>query len=218
MSKATKGSQFHLQNIVNRFPGVLDAPLGLGEIEWVSPLVSASYKEYQDGDFLTQLGVAPPLVPLNTFWPNNGPVWDALGKAPNGEVILVEAKSHISEMFSECGASDPASISLIQKSLDDTKKALKAKSDRDWTKPFYQYANRLAHAYLLNDLNKVPTRLVFLDFVGDTVMNGLATKAEWEAALQVVHEALGITGHVPRYVKHIFVDVSEADKGIYRPI
>ena len=218
MSKATKGSQFHLQNIVNRFPGVLDVALGLGKIEWVSPLASDGYKEYQDASFLTRLGISLSSVPLSSFWPNNGPVWDGLGKAPSGELVLVEAKSHIPEIFSQCEATASVSIEQIETSLDDTKTALKAKPDRDWTKPFYQYANRLAHAYFLNDLNKVPARLVFLHFVGDTAMGGPTTKAEWEAAIVILHEALGITGHVPKYVQDVFVDVSEADKGIYRPI
>jgi hypothetical protein len=32
---------------------------------------------------------------------------------------------------------------------------------------------------------------------------------EWEAAIAVMHEALGIRGKVPRYVHDVFVDVRQ---------
>jgi hypothetical protein len=38
-------------------------------------------------------------------------------------------------------------------------------------------------------------------------MKGPTSRAEWEAALQVLHEALGIRGLLPPYVKEAFVDV-----------
>ena len=68
-------------------------------------------------------------------------------------------------------------------------------------------ANRLAHAYWLQKLNDLPTRLVFLHFIGDSQMHGPETMASWEAAIEVVHEALGIRGRVPRYVQDAFIDV-----------
>jgi len=39
----------------------------------------------------------------------------------------------------------------------------------DWSKQFYQYGNRLAHAYLLDRLNRIPTRQVFLYLIADDV-------------------------------------------------
>jgi hypothetical protein len=32
----------------------------------------------------------------------------------------------------------------------------------DWSRQFYQYANRLAHAYFLERVNGVPSKLVFV--------------------------------------------------------
>ncbi len=48
---------------------------------------------------------------------------------------------------------------------------------------------------------------MFLYIVGDAEVNGPCTRAEWEAAIAVLHEALGITGRVPSYIQDAFVDV-----------
>jgi hypothetical protein len=77
----------------------------------------------------------------------------------------------------------------------------------DWCQRFYQYANRLAHAYLVHQLNALPCRLVFLHFIGDSDMGGPETKESWEAPIAVVHEALGLTGRVPRYIGDAFIDI-----------
>ena len=42
------------------------------------------------------------------------------------------------------------------------------RSTCDWSGTFYQYANRLAHLYLLHELNDVDAWLVFVYFVGDS--------------------------------------------------
>jgi hypothetical protein len=73
-----------------------------------------------------------------------------------------------------------------------------------------QYANRLAHAYFLNRCNDIPTRLVFLYFVGDADVDGPLSRREWDAAIAVLHEALGIRGRVPDYVPDAFIDVRGA--------
>ena len=78
----------------------------------------------------------------------------------------------------------------------------------DWSKQFYQYANRLAHAYFLNEVNAIPTKLVFVYFTGDVdVKECPKTHDEWKPAIQVVHTALGLTT-LPSYVQDVFVDVS----------
>jgi len=76
----------------------------------------------------------------------------------------------------------------------------------DWSKQFYQYANRLAHGYWLNGLNGIPARLVFLYVVGDGDANGPSTEDEWRTAIQVVHQALGLSAPPP-FVTDAFVDV-----------
>jgi len=55
--------------------------------------------------------------------------------------------------------------------------------------------------------SRVPTRLVYVYFVGDPDLDGPTGKREWVAAINVLHEALGIRGRVPSYVVDVFVDI-----------
>jgi hypothetical protein len=206
--RATRGSQRWLQELVAADPGRLDEAIGLGRLEWLSPLESDDWAEYRDQAFLDLLGVALETRPLSSFWPHGGPVWDGLARTFSGQCVLVEAKAHVSEMASTCAAASPASIAKIRAALDETKAVLGVDSERDWCEGFYQYANRLAHAHLMNDLNSVPTHLLFLNFVGDLDMNGPATQAEWESAINSAHEALGVQGKLPAYVREAFVSVA----------
>jgi hypothetical protein len=113
-------------------------------IEWLSPQTNDEYAEYRDTDFLKRLGINLHTYTLKDFWPERGPQWDALGKANNGTVFLVEAKAHISETISHLAAKSPASKRRILASLQQTKDYLNVKSRNDWASPFYQYANRIA--------------------------------------------------------------------------
>ena len=208
---ASRGSQHWLQHYVNSSPTVLDEALGLGILEWRSPLAADDFAEYQDDAFLDRLDVSLPHRSLSSFWPPHGPVWDGLALTASGTCVLVEAKAHIPELFSSCGATSDRSIAMIRAALDETRANLGVDSRHDWTLGFYQYANRLAHAYLMNELNGVPTVLVFVDFIGDVDMRGPASRQEWEAAIEVLHEALGVRGKLPPYVRHAFVDVRNAE-------
>jgi hypothetical protein len=121
--------------------------------------------------------------------------------------VLIEAKAHTSEMSSSCAAASPASVSKIRAAFAETKTGLGVADPQDWCEGYYQYANRLAHAYLLNELNGVPAQLVFLYFVGDADMGGPTSQQEWEAAIKPVHAHLGLHGRLPAYVRNAFVDV-----------
>jgi hypothetical protein len=208
--RAKRGSQRWVQEFVNNAPGVLDLAIGLGGIRWVSPRSDDGFAEYRDEAFLARLGVELRRRPLGTFWPRLGPQWDALGIAASGEAVLVEAKSHIGELFSSPTRAAGGSARLIRASLAETAASLGARPLADaWGGSLYQYANRLAHAHLLSRLNRVRARLVFLYFVGDRDMRGPETRAEWEAALQVVHGVLGLR-RLPGHVSRAFVEVGGA--------
>ncbi|MDP2754285.1 MAG: hypothetical protein Q8P40_07840, partial [Nitrospirota bacterium] len=166
--KATRGSQRWLQFFVNERPDYLNKTIGLGNIKWLSPLMSDEFAEYRDKAFLDLLGIRLKNRLLSDFWPNGGPQWDALGFSESGEAILVEAKAHIQEIFSPPSQASPKSLKRILKSLDETSSALRAQPGLDWSRRFYQYANRLAHAFLLKELNDIPIRLLFIYFTGDT--------------------------------------------------
>jgi hypothetical protein len=204
--KAARGSQRWIQYFVNEKPDILNKNIGLGNIKWLSPLESDEFAEYRDNGFLDLLGISLKKKQLSDFWPKGGPQWDALGISESGEAILVEAKAHVLEVFSSSHAS-LESMKLIRKSLEKTSSAFHAKPGSDWSMHFYQYANRLAHAYLLKELNDIPTRLLFIYFIGDTQMNGPETQREWQSAIEVLHEALGIRGHLPSYISDVFIDV-----------
>ena len=205
--QGSKGSLRWIQEMVNQHPHVLDRAIGLGQIRWLSPLQRYDYAEYRDQEFLTRLGVDPTKRTLSSFWPAKGPQWDALGKAASGEAVLVEAKAHVSEMLSPPTKATGRSAKLIDQSLAEVSLALRATPGTDWSKRFYQYANRLAHAWFLQEANDIPVRLAFVNFIGDAQMNGPENRREWEAALTVLHEALGLRGRMPSYVTDVFIDI-----------
>lgn len=95
---------------------------------------------------------------------------------------------------------------MIAESLRQTQASLAVESTHDWTRAYYQYANRLAHAYLLNELNGFRSELVFLYFIGDYIMDGPDWREAWETELRQVHRTLGIK-HLPGYVREVFVSV-----------
>lgn len=213
---AKRGSQKWIQLLVNEKPQFLDSivarELNLSEddrIDWLSPLESEGYTEYFDKASLDKLGVKLNRRPLTSFWPKNGPHWDALGKtAVSQKLLLVEAKSHIRELVSSVRAS-PASQQKIRKSLDETRRFLNSSSTVDWSVGFYQYVNRLAHLYLLRQ-NDLPAYLIFVYFLNDYEMSGPTTVEEWQAALNLLHAYLGLGRHkLQKYTIEVFIDVSQ---------
>jgi hypothetical protein len=149
--------------------------------------------------------------PLKTFWPARGPQWDALGCAGH-RVILVEAKAHLAELKSSPSQAGPVSLHQIQTSLALVRSSLGVLSDVDWASQYYQYANRLAHLYLIRYLNHIPADLIHLCFLNDRAMNGPRTAQEWHAAFGQAQLTLGLQDHpLTQYVHHVFVDVADLD-------
>jgi len=202
-----KGSLRWIQLLVNQHPEVMNESIGLGPVEWRSPRADDGYAEYRDQAFLDRLGVVLSKRRLDEFWPSGGPQWDALGRAASGEAVLVEAKAHVAELLSTPMQAVGASAETIRRSLSQAASALGALPGTDWSQRFYQYANRLAHAWFLAEVNGVSVRLAFVHFIGDSEMDGPSSRREWEAALMVLHEALGLRGRIPGYVVEVFIDV-----------
>jgi hypothetical protein len=216
---ATKGSQRWLQVAVNRAPEVLNRAvreaMGLEKdtaVDWLSPLEKDRFVEYRDEPALARLGIAALRRPLRDFWPARGPVWDGLARTASGDLLLVEAKAHVTEMVSSaCGATEPA-LSGIRRSVQAARDRLAPASTADWAGTFYQYTNRLAHLHFLRVDNDVPARLVHVCFLNASDVEGPATKEAWEAAVAVVEAYLGLGRHkLQRYVHHAFVDVKELE-------
>jgi len=215
--EGTKGSLKWTQRLINDHPNLINEQLSSvidiveGEnIEWFSPLCSDEYAEYRDASFVERLGIMLEQRTLGSFWPKRGPQWDAIARTNNEKIFIVEAKAHIEEIISPSTRASKSSRLLIEESLRETKVFLGVDQSIDWSGTFYQYTNRLAHLYLLRELNSINAYLVFLYFLNDTEMNGPQSIREWQAATKVLKAAIGLKQHpFLRYVIDIFIDVPE---------
>lgn len=215
--KGQRGSLKWVQRVVNECPEFINEHLrnmcmfpDNTQISWLSPINADELAEYRDQAFLDLLGIKLQRCPLSTFWPDRGPQWDALARADSGEIFLVESKAHVSEILSPgTKASNKAKL-MIGKSLKEVQTHLGIQPAVDWSSVFYQYTNRLAHLYLLRELNDVPAFLVFLYFVGDHEMKGPVTPGEWKSAIQVVKGVLGLrkVHKLSNFVFDVFIDVA----------
>lgn len=214
--KAVKGSQKWFQVLVNQYREVIDGllrpPLQLkatDAVTWLSPLAGDNFAEYRDEDFLERVSVRLENRGLESFWPRGGPVWDGLAQTSRGDVIIVEAKSHVSEMVSSCQAGRD-SWKLINGSLAEAAAYYHADHPNNWTDRYYQYANRLAHLFFLRHVNNIPVWLVFVYFVYDSGMGGPSSEDEWRQAIADIHKHLGCKTESPiPYVVDLFVDVEQ---------
>lgn len=224
-TKETRGSQKWIQLLVNDCPNLINSLIRKecslatdDSITWVSPLRNDQYAEYRDQDFLNKLGTQLIKCPLKTFWPSGGPQWDALARSDSGKVFLVEAKANVPEIVSPPTGASIHSKTLIDKSFREVKSFLKIRSSTDWSQIFYQYANRLAHLYLLREANRIPAYLVFIYFMGDKEVEGPATKEEWVSAIQVVEGVLGLheKHRLKPYIIDLFIDVKDVEASTKR--
>lgn len=215
-----KGSLRDIQLLVNKNKGLIDkqikaafSELTNDTIEWQSPLDTDDYAEYRDNEFIDMVGLDIQEIKLDSFWPKGGPQWDALATTRNNNIIIVEAKANIPEVVSPATSASPKSKNLIDKSLKETKDYLGKKNNIDWSGTFYQYTNRLAHLYFLRIKHNKPVYLLNIYFIGDKDVNGPDTKAEWEAALQVMYKYLGLSRHrLSKYMANIFINVKDLTK------
>jgi hypothetical protein len=211
-----KGSLKQIRRLINDRPEIINHLLankiGAEEffsIDWVSPLKNDDYAEYRDQDFLNELSLSQLAVPLSAFWPTNGPQWDALGRTENA-IFIVEAKANLPEIISPpCAASSPSSIDLINKSLNETKTYLGINSSYDWSSNYYQYTNRLAHLYYLRVLNKIPTYLIFVYFIGDDSVNGPKRIVDWKNKIKILETTIGSSNNhkLSEYIIDLFINV-----------
>jgi hypothetical protein len=214
-SVGEKGSKKWIQKLINEKSELLNSEIrnkfdlpSNEEISWLSPLAEDEYAEYSDQDFIDLFEVELEKAPLSDFWPERGPRWDAVGKSRSGKLFLVEAKSHIRELISKMEALDEGSIKKIRRSLGRSRIFLDSKVETDWSCGFYQYANRLAHLYLLR-YNQLPAYLVFVYFMNDSEMNGPKTVEEWKGAIELLHSYLGIRRNkLKNFVADVFIDIN----------
>jgi hypothetical protein len=147
-SYAHAGSQRWLQIAVDRAPELLDLALRrAGAIEasesvtWSSPVAANRYEEYRDGAVMRCLRIKELQGrQLAEFWPKRGPVWDALGRSNNGNLILLEAKAHIPEAASPGSMASEDSLKHINEALEEARKYFAPRANAQWSGNLYQYA------------------------------------------------------------------------------
>jgi len=214
---ANRGSQKWLQIAVNEKQSILDSVIleqltesKNRDIHWVSPIKSDEYAEYKDDDFLERLNIKLSSYPLSSFWPRRGPQWDGLAKTEDEKVLLIEAKAHLPEMQSPASQANEPSRKFIRESLKEVKSFLGVQSDIDWSGMYYQYTNRIAHLYLLRELNKIPAYLIFLCFINDQEMNGPISEKEWQTSIHELETYLGlpVQHKLSQYILHVYLDIS----------
>jgi hypothetical protein len=218
-SRAILGSMKWLQILVNDRPDLINRELvpalhleSPDELRWLSPLRSDEYAEYRDESALDLLGIGLHEHALKGFWPPTGPRWDALAIARHGppKPVLVEAKSHLCELCSAACGAKGESLRLIEASLAATRTFLGSTTRTNWSKSYYQYANRLTHLYLLRELNHLDAYLVFIYFLNDEEVGGPRTINEWRTVIELAERSLGVCGHqLSQFPPAVFIDVND---------
>lgn len=205
---AYAGSQRQIQAYVNTPPlttvldtavaGALPAIKG-ATIEWLSPLATAGYLEYQDVAFWRAIERPELAAGAAGWWPSRGgPCWDALARAtqPGGAttLVLVEAKAHAAEFGpAPCDATHEMSIAKIRAAFDSARHQLGSSASTDtWMGGYYQLANRLTWTLWLRD-HHVDTVFAHVLFADDR-SNIPATCDELREAAHHAHAALGVSG------------------------
>lgn len=209
------GSQFHLRRLVNERSTELSDMLasayskaGLrppSRVEWISPLARDGYRELEGMEYFVAKGDTKTVDLWKAFWPQSGraPTWDgwAIAEGAEGrEFLFVEAKANEPELESPpCGAL-PEGLAKIREALDKAKAFLGVASDIPWHKTYYQFCNRLACLYFLNEVAKVPARFLCVYFVGDRFPDGRPcpiSKEAWKVLTDRMYAEIGLPGGHP---------------------
>jgi hypothetical protein len=216
--RACAGSQRQIQTYVNdlreKFSEVIierldPPPVPAARLRWLSPLRGDCYNEYRDEEFLEELGQKEHAAELKKFWPARGPCWDALAvvEAPNFRgAVLVEAKSHSSEMLSGFRAESPRSREMIEKALAQTAKGLGVRMNSFWTANYYQTANRCAHLHFLRRVANVSAWLVNVYFTNDRSIASPLSGDQWQEALKQVKQSMGFSGSPIPFLSELFLE------------
>lgn len=216
---AVAGSQYWLQEYVNEMPEAISWAIvnecvdisvyDYRKICWISPLAGRNYRLHRD-DLLTALGLERYQQRLDTFWPPNMPEWDGLSvmQVSNEAIFLVEAKAYLQETRTSMKAKRPESVQMIRTSLKETQSFMQAVTPRDWTKPYYQVANRLAFLYFLRVVCNQPAYLAFVNFMDDRTVKYPASRDDWQRHFMDVYTHLGITRRSPLMERVLEVHLS----------
>ena len=190
---------------------LLDDLLGHGNINWLSPLASDSFKEYYLETIAKKFPKETGLENMDwSFWKaTRKPQWDAVGIGEDDTLIIVEAKAHTSEI--EGRGSNAKGDSYLQK-----KEQIENIMGKDpiWMKEYYQTANRILYLSKLKEYygSNRNVVLVFLNFIND-VSYIPESKEVWNEYLKKMKQNHPIPDSMIDSIKYIFMDIWK-DKGV----
>ena len=210
---------YHRNNLSEKVLGLV----GPGTIEWIDFNFSDKNEPLNRDQELKGLeffsGNEEVMDKWKSFWPQTGNAqnWDAIGRIDYGdhkEWLLVEAKAHIGEIISSCGASEE-SKAIIRSALEKTQAAFGSNQPvKNWMNQYYQYANRLAMIYfLMKECDQpVKARLLFIYFYGDQreKVKCPQNEMEWRESITRIHNSLGINenSELMARVHHLYLSTN----------
>ncbi len=228
MSKLTGfyGSEWHMLRMLGRhrrwFTQYLEDNTGLKGITWRDFGCTGDVAKNHGDAEIKGLDFLPTGHPAkerwNSWWPQTGNVhnWDAVGECRvdnSTQYLLVEAKGNIGELRQSTGAKSKTvggGLELIEERLAETQRAIGLSEAKVWTRPYYQFANRLALLHFLQR-EGITAHLVFVYFCGDTNPGAdcPGSPADWKTALADMVTQLGLTGQsaLEQRVHKVFVPV-----------
>jgi hypothetical protein len=228
------GSEWHLLRWLGyhrrELSGRVASSVGADAVEWLDlePYLKSRNAFDRDPEWVN-LDFLPPGDPARAAWARTwpraggrvGPHWDAVGRARFGsrtEWLLVEAKAHVDEVCSDCGATSPGSLARIDAALADAGPWFGVADTSPWSRGHYQLANRLTLLHVMNT-NGAAARLVFLYFCGDDATR-YGSKVEcppdaagWRTTLDAMHRHVGWApgqGALGARVHEVFLTVDAA--------
>ena len=220
------GSEYHLMRFLGHHRDLLEKRIKksireTGDIHWLDfefddPLSSLSGdKELKGLSFLHELNFPEDKVDsaiaeyhgYNINKIDNWQNWDALFTL-NDTLYLVEAKAHTSELSSgeeeHGGQSKDEILRFFKEQLEDNPEYL-IPVNRGWLKKYYQLANRLATAALLNK-HGIKTKVLYIYFINGfdkrvvesqkifRVYEDNASQTDYEKAINREKQSLSILG------------------------
>ena len=208
------GSEWHLLQYLGRrrhaFTRKIESLTGVSSIQWLDHTVSDAstgapkVRELVGLEFLDSQH--PARLEWERRWPARGAVhsWDAVGQGFSNDRqtwILIEAKAHTGELKSSCGAKLEGLLK-INKVLDTTREDLHVTVETDWTRPYYQYCNRIALLHFLVT-HGIDAHLAYVYFTGDRSNLGSqgrdcpANRQDWQDALAAQDHHVGVPADSP---------------------
>lgn len=203
------GSEWQLMAYLGRrrheLSALIEVATGARVIRWLDfpasdkPGLGRRIQEWKGLDFIDDAAVKAEWA---AFWPQHAgvPNWDAVARVeagPRREWLLIEAKAHLGEIRSDCGAKT-AGLETITRALARTRERLAVPADRDWLKGHYQFCNRIAVAEFLEE-HGIGARLLFVYFTGDQIGGAdcPCDEAGWQPALDGQDAHVGIPSDHP---------------------